>query len=422
MRRSVRLYATASAAIVVSLTVALLVLEPVNALAIRSLLSSERALVIALPKAAELLEVTGRAAGYYVEVWAVVPGGVVEVYSAMVDPDSPIVRLTTGELKEVVGEWLGYYRRHGKHWRPALLLQVSAYSPETDTSALAFGASVVYDPELFISPLPRVEVHRVGADRFPVVERMRNVSSFSAGRCVAAAAGREARGLCGPAARPGHLALAAPGSYQTSGSGLPGLRPDPYSCDGCSYYFTRVQLVREIFDSSDPELPERFRNRIPLVIMYMDPGALTEGVRAYYDSGGYTRAWFRIGIFGWQWGRPIFGDPSGELGSHIRGEVMLHIKDAYSFLAWRGRFKLYDAYGYVCCYARLCDGSVAVTCEPSGWSSVVTVVTSVESTSLEGMFGVPASEFVDISVFRSKLEFESYNVPAQGVLDLGRGP
>ncbi len=420
MKRPTRLYVAASAAVVVSLAAALLVLEPAYVFVARSLLSGERALVIALPKAAELLGATGRAAGYYVEVWAVVPEGVVEVYNATVDPDSPIVRLTAKELKRVVGEWLGYYRRHGKHWRPALLLQVSAYSPETDTSVLAFGASVIYDPELFVSPLPRVEVHRVGADRFPVVRRTLNVSSLRVGRsATATAVGREAQGLCGLAARPGYLALVAPSSYQTSGSGLPGPCSGSYSCDCCSYYFTRVRLVREIFDSGDPQLPEYLRNVIPLIIMYMDPGALTQGVRAYYDSGGYTRVKFRIGILNWE-RIIIIGEPSGELSGHIRGEVWVDSRNAYSFLTWRGRFKLYDAYGYRCCYAKLCDGSVAVTCEPDGWSSVVTIVTSVESPSLYPIFGVPASEFVDIDVFRSKLEFESYWVPAWGVLELGR--
>jgi len=83
----------------------------------------------------------------------------------------PMIKLTIKDLRDIVSKWLEFYRVYGKHWKPSLVIQFSTYDPNNRSSILAFGASIVYDPEIFTSPIANTEVHRLSLREFPLVKR-----------------------------------------------------------------------------------------------------------------------------------------------------------------------------------------------------------------------------------------------------------
>ncbi len=81
-----------------------------------------------------------------------------------------MLKLTARDLGGVVAKWIEFYKIHGRHWRPALIVQFSAYDPYNGLSILAFGASITCDPEIFVPPTPRSEIHRLSIKDFPLIK------------------------------------------------------------------------------------------------------------------------------------------------------------------------------------------------------------------------------------------------------------
>jgi len=54
--------------------------------------------------------------------------------------------------------------------------------------------------------------------------------------------------------------------------------------DGGFVYFTRLVLGEKLFDSSDPSIPSTLRDKVPLLILYLDPNAQAEYFGATYEA------------------------------------------------------------------------------------------------------------------------------------------
>jgi len=134
-----------------------------------------------------------------------------------------MIKLTIKDLRDIVSKWLEFYRVYGKHWKPSLVIQFSTYDPNNRSSILAFGASIVYDPEIFTSPIANTEVHRLSLREFPLVKRFETRNQNNNGVSFA--------------------------SCNITLQGLPPPCASPYGCrcymsDESSPYFTRSLLER----------------------------------------------------------------------------------------------------------------------------------------------------------------------------------
>ena len=173
------------------LTILLIILtNPLVSAVIYSLIIDKNSIIISLPSPAEVFNrslSSIRRVSYYVEIWAVAPEGIVEVLKTKVGPDNFMIKLTAREMIKIVSKWLDFYRSNGKFWRPAIIIQFSTYDPDENISILAFIASVTYDPEIFVSPMPRSEIHILSIDRFPMIKKFvierKEGSGFSFSSC-----------------------------------------------------------------------------------------------------------------------------------------------------------------------------------------------------------------------------------------------
>jgi len=384
--------------------VVLLFSNPFFSIYISSIVSGESSVFIVFPDPVEVFNRSLDNYTYYAEVWAVVPEDIVEVTRAWVGPGIPMLRITARDLGGVVTEWIEFYRIYGKFWRPALIAQFSAYDPYNGSSILAFGASITYDPEIFVSPTPRSEIHRLSIKSFPLVKifEARNRSSLGASLS----------------------------SCDISLQGLPPPCSSQYDCNCCIAdrgftYFTKLALGEMIFDSSDPSIPDALRDRVPLAILYLDPNAQTQYFTVAYEAQNVNKWIFRMTIFDRSANKTIWGDASGELTSTVGGAVSASSKYnlRVGMIYWPGSFKLYTAYGYTCCYQRLCTGSgdVAVTCDPNGFSALLMIVTYVGSSVISDQF-TPDEAPLDIAYFRSRLSFAQYYMPAGTYTAIQRNP
>lgn len=383
--------------------IALIFMNPFFIAYIPSMVSGEPSIVIFFPDPVEVFNRSLDNYTYYAEVWAVVPDGVVEVARARVGPGIPMLRLTARDLGDVIAKWLEFYKAHGKYWRPALITQFSAYDPYNRSSILAFGASIVYDPEFFASPSPRSEIHKLSIKNYPLIKIFgpRNLSTS------------------GMSLSPCNISL----------QGLPPPCSSQYDCDCCIAdggfpYFTRLVLGSKIFDSSDPSIPEALRDKVPLVILYLDPNAQTRYFAATYEAQNVNKWIFRMTIFDRSTNKTIWGDASGELTSKLGGAVTVFPPQyRIGMLYWSGSFKLYTAYGYTCCYERLCSGQrdIAVTCDPNGFSALLMIVTYAGSGLGARMFTLDEAP-LDIAYFRSKLAFTQYFMPVSSYTTIQRDP
>jgi hypothetical protein len=308
-----------------------------------------------------------------------------------------MLRLTARDLGGVVAEWIEFYRIYGKFWRPALIAQFSAYDPYRGSSMLAFGASITYDPEIFVSPTPRSEIHRLSIKIFPPVKIFEARNRSSSGASLS----------------PCDISL----------QGLPPLCSSQYDCNCCFPYFTKLALGEKIFDSSDPSILDALRDRVPLAILYLGPNAQTQYFTVAYEAQNVNKWIFRISIFDRSANKTIWGDASGELTSTAGGAVSAFPPYSIGMIYWPGSFKLYTAYSYTCCYQRLCtgQGDIAVTCDPNGFSALLMIVTYVGSGVISDQF-TPDEAPLDIAYFRSRLSFAQYYMPAGTYTAIQRDP
>jgi len=173
------------------LTILLIILtNPLVSAVVYSLIIDKNSIIISLPSPAEVFNrslSSIRRVSYYVEIWAVAPEGIVEVLKTKAGPDNFMIKLTAREMMKIVSKWLDFYRSNGKFWRPTIIIQFSTYDPDENISILAFGASVTYDPEIFVSPMPRSEIHMLSIDRFPMIKKFvierKEGSNFSFSSC-----------------------------------------------------------------------------------------------------------------------------------------------------------------------------------------------------------------------------------------------
>lgn len=115
------------------------------------------------------------------------------------------------------------------------------------------------------------------------------------------------------------------------------------------------------------------------------------------------------------------GDVSGELTSTVGSGTAVDTSKRIGIMCWPGSFKFYTAYGYTCCYEKLCTGSgdVAITCDPNSFSALLMIVTYVGPGVYE-MRLTPNEAPFDISYFRSKLEFTRYYMPGGSSMSIQR--
>lgn len=382
--------------------IALIITNPFFTAYIPSIVSGEPSIVILFPDPVEVFNRSLDNYTYYAEVWALVPDGIVEVTRAKIGPGVPMLRLTARDLGDVIAKWLEFYRIYGKHWRPSLITQFSAYDPYNRSSILAFGASIIYDPEIFVHPASKSEIHKLSIKNYPLIKvfKQRNTSTSEA------------------SLSPCNISLQGPPPPCSSQSDC-----DCCIADGDFPYFTRLTLGSKIFDSSDPSIPEALRNKVPLVILYLDPNAQTQYFIATYEAQNINKWIFRMTILDRSTNKTIWGDASGELTSAVNGLVAVSPSQRVGMIYWSGSFKLYTAYGYTCCYERPCSGQggIAITCDPNGFSALLMVVTYVSS-------GVEARSFtldeapLDIDYFRSKLAFTQYYMSSSNFTPIQRDP
>ncbi len=128
-------------------------------------------------------------------------------------------------------------------------------------------------------------------------------------------------------------------------------------------------------------------------------------------------------IFDRSTNKTIWGDASGELTSTVGGAVRAFPPYRVGMIYWPGSFKLYTAYGYTCCYQRLCtgQGDIAVTCDPNGFSALLMIVTYVGSGVIAKQFTLDEAP-LDIAYYRSKLSFTQYYMPAGSYTAIQRDP
>ena len=385
------------------LTILLIILtNPLVSAVVYSLIIDKNSIIIFLPSPAEVFNrslSSIRRVSYYVEIWAVAPEGIVEVLKTKAGPDNFMIKLTAREMMKIVSKWLDFYRSNGKFWRPAVIIQFSTYDPDENISILAFGASVTYDPEIFVSPMPRSEIHILSIDRFPMIKKFvierKEGSGFSFSSC------------------------------DISFQGLPNPCQSPGDCNCCVgdgfVYFTRLVLGQKLFDSSDPSIPSTLRDKVPLLILHLDPNAQTEYFVATYKAKNVNKWIFRMTIFDRSLEKVIWGDASGELTSTVGSAIAVDTSKRIGIIYWPGSFKLYTAYGYLCCYEKLCTGSgdIAITCDSNDFSALLMIVTYVGP----GVYGIRLTSDeapLDISYFRSKLEFTRYYMSGGSYISIQR--
>ena len=375
-------------------------LHPEYVTALGAAISGEKALVISLPRDFRSLNLSSLDS-YYVELWAVTPDAVVEVYRGFLDPGRPILKLAYKDLKDVVERWLEHYRAHGDYWRPALLIQVSAYSREWGVTANLFGASVVYDPRLFVDRFPRVEVRAVNLEDFTIVK----TGELRLGRSSSTPTTLSAEIEMLPTSTTTTPALPYP--YPTCG------RPCPAECDCCepNSFFSRWSIVSTLFDSSDPRIPEYLRDKVPIVVVYRDPDSLQGYFGADYAIEPLSTLRFRVTLLYNTREYPIFGSASGELNLN-RGYTYFVATDSPNtirFAYWTGSYKLYSVQFWDCCTVRRCDGWGCYHenyCQAGGGGllMVVTYVTPVGEMSP----ALSPSEFpIDINFIRQRKAYTS---------------
>jgi len=385
------------------LTILLIILtNPLISAVVYSLIIDKNSIIISLPSPVEVFNrslSSIRRVSYYVEIWAVAPEGIVEVLKTKAGPDNFMIKLTAREMMKIVSKWLDFYRSNGKFWRPAVIIQFSTYDPDENISILAFGASVTYDPEIFVSPMPRSEIHILSIDRFPMIKKFvierKEGSNFSFSSCDISF-----QGLPNPCKSPGDCNYCV--------------------CDREFVYFTRLALGEKLFDSSDPSIPSTLKDKVPLLILYLDPNAQAQYFGATYEAKNVK--WiFRMSIFDRSLEKVTWGDASGEFTSIIGSGTFIDTSKRIGIMYWPGSFKLYTAYGYTCCYEKLCTGSgdIAITCEPNGFSALLMIVTYVGPKVYE-MRLTPNEAPLDISYFRSKLKFTQYYMPGGSIISIQR--
>ncbi len=390
--------------LIVSIFVLLIALSnPIISITMFSIISGERSIIILFPKPIDLFNRTfniPEGIRYYVEIWAVVPEGIVEVVKTRIGSENNfMIKLTADIMRNVTFRWIEFYKSHGKFWRPSLIIQFSTYDPYESISILAFGYSIVYDPEIFVSPTPYTEMHILTLNKFPIVKKFhierRIGSELSLSSC----------------------------NISTQG-GLPGPCQSPTDCFCCTNYFTRVALGEKLFDSSDPSIPEAFRDKIPILILHLDQNAQTQLFGVTYYAENVDRWVFRITIFDRTTERVIWGDASGELISSSKIDSLVYVDRSTNRLIgiiYRpGSFKLYTAYGYTCCYEKLC-WDYATVCDPNGFSALLMIVTYVDPGVFSSAYTLNEAP-LNISYFRSRLGFSQYYVPAGSAVEINRDP
>ena len=384
--------------------VLLLSTDPLLIVTLSSLLASENSLIIELPSSSEALNKSVNQFDYYVEIWAVVPEGIVEVMKTRISGSgTPFIKLSFKEMRDVVRTWLEFYKIHGKTWRPSLILQFSTYDSENKTSLLFFGASIVYDPEFFIDPVPRVVKHVLSTKKFPLIERFKTKNQNSSEAQLS--------------------------SCDISLQGLPGPCVSDRDCNCCISdrgftYFTRLALGEKIFDSSDPSIPSNLRDKVPLAIMYLDPSSSTQYFDLVYTASNVNKWIFRMTILDRRYNKTIWGDASGELTqTSVEGVVSVSSMYPVGMIYWYGSFKLYTAYGYTCCYERLCTGSgdIALTCESNGFSALLMLVSYVINGVYKWQYTINEAP-INITYFRSRLSFSVQYVPGGSTVTIQRDP
>jgi len=199
----------------------------------------------------------------------------------------------------------------------------------------------------------------------------------------------------------------------------------PGDCNYCVgdrefVYFTRIALGQKLFDSSDPSIPEVFRDKVPLLILYLDPNAQAQYFGATYEAKNVK--WiFRMTIFDRSLEKVIWGDASGEFTSTVGSAIAVDTSKRIGIMYWPGSFKLYTAYGYTCCYEKLCTGygDIAIICDSNSFSALLMIVTYVGP----GVYGIRLTSDeapLDISYFRSKLEFTQYYMSGGSIMSIQR--
>ncbi len=375
-------------------------LHPEYVTALGTVISGERALVISLPRDFRSLNLSS-VDSYYVEVWAVTPDAVVEVYRGFLDPGRPILKLAYGDLKDVVERWLEHYRAHGEYWRPALLIQVSAYSRERGATANLFGASVVYDPRLFVDRFPRVEVRKISLGDFTVVKSR----ELRPGHSSSAPTTLDAESEVLPTFTTTTPALPYP--YPTCG------RPCPADCDCCepNSFFSRWSIVETLFDSSNPRLPDYLRDKVPIVVVYRDPSSLQGYFDAAYIIEPLSTLRFRATLLYGTREYPIFGSASGELNLDRRYaySVATDSPNTIRFAYWTGSYKLYRVQFWDCCTVRRCHSWGCYHenyCQPGG-GGLLMVVTYVTPIGERSPTLFPWEFPIDVNFIRQRKDYTS---------------
>ena len=399
--------------VVALISIIALVLHPEYVIALGAAIRGERALVISLPRDFRSLNLSSLDS-YYVELWAVTPDAVVEVYRGFLDPGRPILKLAYKDLKDVVERWLEHYRAHGDYWRPALLIQVSAYSRERGAAANLFGASVVYDPRLFVGRFPGVEVRAVNLGDFTVVK----IRDLSSGRSSSTPTTLSAESEVISSYTTTTPALPHP--YPTCG------RPCPAERDCCepNSFFSRWSIVETLFDSSNPNIPEYLRDKVPIVVVYRGPDSPQGAFDAVYRVEGRSTLRFRVTLLEWTAEYPIFGSASGEL--NLDGRYAYFVATDYSntvrFAYWTGSYKLYSVQFWDCCTVRRCSGYGCYNeryCQPGGGGllMIVTYITPIGELSP----ALSPSEFpIDINFIRQRKSYTSICLDANRAYVLSR--
>ena len=394
-----------------------LVLHPEYAIALGAAISGEGALVISLPRDFKPLNLSS-ADSYYVEVWAVTPDAVVEVYKGFLDPGRPILKLAYKDLRVVVERWLEHYRAHGDYWRPSLLIQVSAYSRERGATVNLFGASVVYDPRLFVDRFPRVEVRGVGLGDFTVIKKR----GLKLGRSSPTLNTHGVESGVLPTSTTTTPALPYP--YPTCRT----LNCDLISCDCCEpdSFFSRWSIVETLFDSSNPSIPEYLRDKVPVVIVYRDPDSPQGAFDAAYIVEGSSTLRFRVTLLGSTGEYPIFGGASGELNLNGRYaySVATDSPNTVRFAFWQGSYKLYSVWFWDCCTVRRCSGYGCYNenyCQPGG-GGLLMIVTYAAPYGDRSPALSPSEFPVDINLIRQRKPYTSVCLDPNREYQLSRDP
>lgn len=386
---------------------------PEYILALQALISNDRALIISLPRKFDALNITD-VDNLYLEVWGIAPEGIVESVKTSIDPKEPIIKLSAKSLENIVKKWIELYRNYGKYWKPALILQISAYSGKQNVIVHLFGASIVYDPEIFVDKLPRVEIHKIELDNFliknviPINNRSRQTTSLTP---------------CINMLTQNKTVFTADQQIQSQ-SGLPPICR-PGNCDCCDPnvgLYVKYAIIGKIFDSSDSNVPEYLRDKIPIVIAYRDPSSTSGGTSIWYEIQSVDKVRFRITFLDINLQITLFANPSGELIPGQLGYAVPTYPGKVVFGYWYGSYKLYEVIGYTCCLVRGCSDSYYQYCEPNGAHGLMMVVTYIQP---DAMVSEPLSlsDFpIDIDYFKQKKPYTSMWLNLNSITSLDRDP